>query len=725
MTRAQLTVDGHVYKPLVYKERKKEKDTGKKGESGSKKKDKIATPGQIRDYGGGDDDDHADDDDDDDDDAEDYEHPDSDDDVVDDSQSAAPSFVPASERWPLISVASVAACAQAQQAIAAHKSVALGVIGDVKSDSSSFVRLVSVAVMTEPSLGVADVAQIADTANVSRGSVFVFDLHSDVETMLAIHKMLSYLLKDDDVTKVMCDARHALPALKVALRLATTEVNNIYDTLVAYQSLRRILERAQSSSSSTTATAPALSRLTAIDAQLALELPLTTLSDALPTGGTVWHNEPLLGVQLEFAADRVRHLLPLRARIQLELTDAIERVSDVTARWYSMRKRLTTLDVLLGGEVLAMAFDSDPRRYNVLHLVAHRGVTYQQPSAADLRKATEARWVAAAEASRADVLALLDTLPSVLRAAVLKFANNDPILFAARVQAIFFGVGSPARLQLRGTGDFEILRECVWTADQFKQFQLALGEKGLVSAAVDVVPLRRTLHRLSIRREGDAVVGLKCRVVLAFTGAMSLLRDVITEVATQHTAVLLFGRVQVGKTAVLREISQELAYTRRTVVVDTYGDVGGDSQVRHASLGDAFVLRVPAAGADTDGADRQVACMQEALHNWSAECVVVDELTWESQIDCVTSLKANGVGVVCGARTESLSKLYEEFAVLQSNNPFDAMIEVHSHHRFTLHTTQATTAAAVAAILPVSERWYDATSPEQRWIRCSSTTAAW
>jgi hypothetical protein len=720
MSRAQLTVDGHMYKVLVYKERKKEKD--KKDEP--KKKEKAAKPGRIRDFD--DNDDNDDDDDHDDDGAEDYEHP-NDDDVDDNNDVANANDVAvaqsaraptASERWPAVSVSTLAACAQAQQAIAAHKLVALGVIGDVKSDSSSFVRLVSVAVMTEPSLATADVAQAADVANVSRGTVFVFDLHSDVETMLAIHKMLAYLLKDDDVTKVMCDARHALPALKLALRLATTEVNNIYDTLIAYHSMRRILDRAPP------AAPHAPSRLTAIDAQLALALPLTVLSDALPTGGTLWHSEALLDVQREFAAERVRYLLPLRARIQLELAKAIERTSDVTVRWFSLRKRIATLEVLPSGEVLAMAFESDPRGDSVLHLVAHRGAPYQQPSAEALTKATEARWRGAAEASRAEVLALLDALPSVLRAAALRFADNDPIVFAARVQAIFFGVGQPARLQLRGRGDFEILRECVWSADQFKQFQLQLGEKGLMSAAVDVVPLRRSLHRLAIRRENGAVIGLKCRVVLAFTGAISLLRDVVTQVSTSQKALLIFGDTQAGKTTVLRELSQELAYTRRTVVVDTYGDIGGDSATRHASLGDAMVLRVAAAGADADGVDRQTACMQEALHNWSAECVVVDELTWESQIECVAALKVSDVGVVCGARAQSLATLYEEFAVLQSNNPFDAMIEVHDYHRFTLHTTQATTAAAVAAILPVSERWYDATAPEQRWIRCSSTTAA-
>jgi stage III sporulation protein SpoIIIAA len=609
-------------------------------------------------------------------------------------------FVPAvtfAERWPVVSVHTLAACDAAKKAIDTHKSVAVGVIGDVKGDSSSFVRLVSVAVMTEPSLAHASPAQVADTSNSSHGTVYVFDLHTDVESMLAIHKLLTTLLENDDVTKVMCDARHSLPALKDALRLGATTVNNVYDTLVAYRLLRRLLKRPLSDT---------LACLTDVDAMLALELPLSLVADLLPTSGSLWHNEPLLDVQLEFAAERVRPLLSMRARIQVELTKHTERLSDATLRYYVERERCDPLGVLPAGEVLAMAFESDVSDAGAVRIVAHRGVNYVKSSATAWANAVSARLRAAAEASRPDVLALLDAMPSVLRAAVLKFADNNPTEFAVRVHSIHFRVGQPARLQLRQPGAFEVLRECVWNAEQFKQFQASLGEKGLISAVVDAVPLRRSLHRVAIERDEAAglVVGFRCRVVLPLTGAVSLLRDVVAHVQLSQKAVLFFGPELVGKSTVLRELSQELAKSKRTFVVDTVGDIGGDARLRDAALGDARVLRVPPRR--SGATDEQVTCIREAIGNWSAECVVVDELTTEAHIACVEEVKASGAGVVCGMRATSLKTLYATYGVLQRSNPFDLVIEIDRFDHFTLHSPSVA-APAAAASQPAIQRWCD------------------
>ena len=96
--------------------------------------------------------------------------------------------------------------------------------------------------------------------------------------------------------------------------------------------------------------------------------------------------------------------------------------------------------------------------------------------------------------------------------------------------------------------------------------------------------IERTLHRISaIRNRKGAVIGLTCRVGRAVYGVIDIIQDIITS----GSSLLLLGRPGVGKTTLLREASRVLSDKQRVVIVDTSNEIAGDGDIPHPSIGRA------------------------------------------------------------------------------------------------------------------------------------------
>jgi hypothetical protein len=619
---------------------------------------------------------------------------------------------PASVRWPVTLVETPERCEAAASALKSHSTVALSVFGAVDGASDArFVRLVCVAVMVEPSMRTADAAAIGDLQMHSRGAVYAFDLKSKSAAVEAAScALLVALLRDEQITKVMFDARNWLPALKRRLQLMQTEVGNVHDLLVGVH----MLQRARA------LPAPLPPHASASDVLLALGVPLTVASDALPPSVAVSRAAPLLRVQVECAAECARYLLQARALMQLALTSAVERWSKVGAQWFASHSGALTATVLPAGEPCTLAFEVSRIGGSgraVVRLFAERRVhtplTPQKEQA--LARLTRLR---VAETAHAEIDLLLDVLPATLRAALLSYAGLNRRALAS-VQSVFVAAQRAATLQLHDGGGIVTLDDCVCSGAELAALEQPYRQHNDLWPDGDVVVIDRTLHRLKVRRSAGQIVGLKCQLVLPFAGAAPLLSDVLARLANERIAVLLFGAGLSGKTSVLRELACELAKSLRTVVVDTYGDVAGDGTTRHPSLGDAVPLPVRTR---PEHDDAQASTVLEAAQTWNADVVVVDELYSPAQTTSVAWLAAHGVGSLCGVAAPSLKALRDDArSLLRERNPFSVAIEVRSFHKFQVYADFGSNFKSLLAAVPQSSRWLDAGG--QAWIQCTADTS--
>ena len=253
---------------------------------------------------------------------------------------------------------------------------------------------------------------------------------------------------------------------------------------------------------------------------------------------------------------------------------------------------------------------------------------------------------------------------------------------------------------------------------------LALGSTPLSRADLEAVVARlgqfggdnragieRTLHRISAirNRQGD-VVGLTCRVGRAVFGTVAMVRDLLDG----GQSLLLMGRPGVGKTTALREIARVLAdeLDRRVVVIDTSNEIAGDGDIPHPAIGRARRMQVARP-------ELQHQTMIEAVENHMPEVIVIDEIGTELEAQAARTIAERGVVLVATAHGNALANLIKnptlsdlvggiqavtlgdeearrrrsQKTVLEraADPTFPVAVEMHSRHRWAVHTDVAAT----------------------------------
>ena len=234
-----------------------------------------------------------------------------------------------------------------------------------------------------------------------------------------------------------------------------------------------------------------------------------------------------------------------------------------------------------------------------------------------------------------DLDLLLEVLPERIRASLQKLGRASDLI------EIVMDLG---RLPEARFPDGEVcLSPEEITRDDLQHVIDNIGDFGADNRA----GIERTLHRISaIRNRKGTVIGLTCRVGRAVYGVIDIIQDIITS----GSSLLLLGRPGVGKTTLLREASRVLSDKQRVVIVDTSNEIAGDGDIPHPSIGRARRMQVA-----TPTLQHEV--MIEAVENHMPEAIIIDEIGRELEAVAARTIAERGVQLIGTAHGNTLENL--------------------------------------------------------------------
>jgi stage III sporulation protein SpoIIIAA len=301
-----------------------------------------------------------------------------------------------------------------------------------------------------------------------------------------------------------------------------------------------------------------------------------------------------------------------------------------------------------------------------------------------------------------DLNALLGVLPALIAEAVVEANNSDNLL------EIILDLGRKPMARFVD-GEVELLPGEVKRED----IDYVVSRIGEVDAD-NRAGLERTLHRISaIRNRRGHIVGLTCRVGRAVYGTIDIIQDLVES----GRSILLLGKPGIGKTTMLRESARILAESKRTIIVDTSNEIGGDGDVPHPAVGRARRMQVAKPSLQHE-------VMIEAVENHNPEVIVIDEIGRELEALAARTIAERGVQLVATAHGRTLENLLlnptlsdlvggiesvtlsdeearrrgTQKTVLERRSPptFDVLVEIQERDRMVVH---ADVAAAVDSLL--------------------------
>ncbi|KAG0211962.1 hypothetical protein BGX28_007045 [Mortierella sp. GBA30] len=144
----------------------------------------------------------------------------------------------------------------------------------------------------------------------------------------------------------------------------------------------------------------------------------------------------------------------------------------------------------------------------------------------------------------------------------------------------------------------------------------------------------QTLHRLATVMYDGVITGVTIRVGRSVSGLLPLFEGLV-----EQKNILLCGAPNVGKTTTLREICKYLSQGKCLCLIDTSGEVCGDTRNKDHIVGTSRVFRPV-------DPDKQYATLLDCVRNHSPDVIAIDELNTKSEVDVCQTIALRSIQMV-------------------------------------------------------------------------------
>ncbi|KAG0247917.1 hypothetical protein BG011_000732 [Mortierella polycephala] len=199
------------------------------------------------------------------------------------------------------------------------------------------------------------------------------------------------------------------------------------------------------------------------------------------------------------------------------------------------------------------------------------------------------------------------------------------------VTDIFLDVGSNMSVKING--------ECVQLGIVITHSDVSAILEQLPGGGPDFKQSNRvifgqTLHRLAAVTYDGSITGITIRVGRSVSGLLPVFEGLV-----EQKNVLLCGPPNVGKTTTLREICKYLSRGKCLCLIDTSGEVCGETGNRGNIVGTSRVFR-PADPA------KQYATLLDCVRNHSPDIIAIDELNTKDEVEVCQTIALRSIQMV-------------------------------------------------------------------------------